>query len=264
MQAYPSPLEGGFWGSNFGDTENHGNSYRFPYLSYSANEKRSLDITLTKWLLSIGVLTYVTSSDPYCTWCPPSDCTTDNFKNSKNKEYNNNNYDRNEHHSTYSRHSSFTPHTTLLAWEVVVRDGTLLSDATDWLAKKMNTPSFSTSFTPVPTSFSTSFDSENDPQSSSSSLIHSDALSLTTLARTDHNRCVRTKTTPRTYTHCLSNIERSLRTLRCTHGMSTRYLSGGNMSVGDYIARGCWDAVWGVLEDIRRYVRTCESPHIDN
>ena len=268
MQAYPSGLEGSFWNSNISEINNNNNnnhnynsnnnnnknsnknnsnnnnnnnynnynnvdrkfqknldlnysnlSYRFPYLSYSANGKRCLDTSLTQWLLNIQILKPLTANNPFHKWCPLSD-----FNDKKLFPIDN------EIKNCVFSHSSFKQYTTLLAWEGVIRDGTVLCDAADWLAQKFDrsTTSFST--------HSTSNYYSPDVFVRSSSVL--------------------TNTTPRTFTQCVAKIEKCLCTLRGVHSMSTRYLSGGKTSVGEFIVRGCWDAVWGLLEDIRRYVRS--------
>ena len=261
-------------------------NYRFPYLSYSANEKRFLDIKLTQWLIQIQILNPLDATNRFSTWCPLSDSfekftsstfnnnnKSDNNNNNNNNNYNNNNDNNNnnnniDNNNNYNNndnnnndndsnhknininnnsnnnnnndnnynnitnfHSSFKQqHTTLLAWEGVIRDGSMLCDVANWLFKKKNRP-----YTAFP-SFSTS-----------------NHLSEEFSIRSSH---VHTKTTPRTYEQCVAKIEKCLCTLRGVHSMSTRYLCGGQKGIGEYIVRGCWDAVWGLLEDIRRYVRS--------
>ena len=233
MQAYPSGLECKFWDSNIaemnnnikGDSQNnvginHNNrSYRFPYLSYSAYGKRSLDISLTQWLLGIQILKPLTATNLFNKWCPSSDFNEKRFIHVDNDVEN-----------YVSSHSSFKQYTTLLAWEGVIRDGTVLCDAADWLFRKVNrsTTSFSTHST-------SNYYSPDDFARASSVL---------------------TKTIPRTFAQCVARVEKCLCTLRGVHSMSTRYLTVGKAGIGELIVRGCWDAVWGLLEDIRRYVRS--------
>ena len=212
MIAYPNPLDAHFWGSN-----NGGRYSTYPYLPYSAIEKKNLDLSLTKWLLEIDVLKPLTATAPHAQY-PTQDLGSDV-------------------ESVPRPHSC----TTLLAWEGLVRDGTVLCDATNWLVNKVHR------------------DSLYDRQPSDNPTLRSTVV---------YQRGVVNQTrSPRTYAQCVSNVNSCLNVLRFVHTMSPRYLAGGGdgtsvwgdgvsgdrrCGVGDMVVRGCWDVVWGILEDIRR------------
>lgn len=212
MIAYPNPLGAHFWGAN-----NGGRYGTYPYLPYSAIEKKNLDLSLTKWLLEIDVLKPLTATAPHAQY-PTQDLGSDV-------------------ESIPLTHSC----TTLLAWEGLVRDGTVLCDATNWLVNTMHR------------------DSVYDRQPSDNPTLRSTVV---------YQRGVVNQTrSPRTYAQCVSNVDSCLNVLRFVHTMSTRYLGGGGdgmsvwgdgvsgerrCGVGDMVVRGCWDVVWGILEDIRR------------
>ena len=169
---------------------------------------------------SIQILNPLTTTNPFSKWCPLSD-----FNDKKKFHVDN------EMENCVFSHSSFKQYTTLLAWEGVIRDGTVLCDAADWLARKFD-------------------------RSTTSFLTHTTSNHYSPDVFVRSSSSVLTNTSPRTFTQCVARIEKCLCTLRGVHSMSTRYLTGGRTGVAEFIVRGCWDAVWGLLEDIRRYVRS--------
>jgi hypothetical protein len=224
MKAYPNALEGDFWGQNVGVCT-------FPYLTYSAMEKRSLDKSLAHWLLSIGIISPLTAGNlsrartpgpsPYPlthpTWSSP-------------------------HSPSCDPHTGFSlgpgvnsvPHSTLLAWEGSIRDGTVLCDVCDWLLQVVENRQAKT-------------------QQSSSSTTHTTQSTMYQTAGGAYNP-VR-----RTYVQSVLYVQRCLTALRCVRGIGARYLSegriGGNTGgtdLAEMVVRGSWDVVWGLLEDVRR------------
>ena len=223
MRSYPEALETRFWSPI---TWRVG---RYPYLPYSASEKRSLDMSLTHWLLAVGVITPLTATDPHRKRPPicPSDPSP----------------------SPCSIHSSFTQYSTLLAWEGSIRNGTALCDAAEWVVQTVTkanqaaastnrsvfvkgSPTYSSHVTPIPMT--------------RNSVAYR-------VGQLNHAR------TPRTLAQCVANVQLCISSLRCLHGMSVRYLgddldgrNGKSNDPWDLVVRGSWDVVWGLLEDMRR------------
>jgi hypothetical protein len=217
MQAYPRALETQFW------SPISWKAGRYPYLPYTALEKRSLDMSLTQWLLCIGVITPLTATDPSRTRSPSylSDP------------------------SSYSLHSSFTPYSTLLAWEGTIRNGTVLCGAAEWVVQTVATTNLTAKASQrsiLTTGYPTLSSSASHPVPYRAGRLNY-------------------AQTPRTLAQCVRNAQVCISTLRCLHGMSVRYLGGGDELHGhsdgsndpwDLVVRGSWDVVWGLLEDMRR------------
>jgi hypothetical protein len=217
MQAYPTALQTQFW------SPISWKAGRYPHLSYTAVEKRSLDMALTQWLLGIGVITPLTATDPSRTRSPSSPVD----------------------YSPYSLHSSFTPYSTLLAWEGTIRNGTVLCGAAEWVVQtvtKANLTATASHRSILTTGYPTLSSSAGHPVPYQAGRLNY-------------------AQTPRTLAQCVRNVQLCISTMRCLHGMSVRYLcdgddlhgrSDGSNDPWALVVRGSWDVVWGLLEDMRR------------
>ena len=231
MKAYPNSLEGDFWGQNVGVCT-------FPYLPYSAMEKRSLDKSLAHWLLSIGVISPLTAGNLSRAFIPgpsPYPLTHPTWSS--------------PHSPSCDPHTGFSlgpgvnsvPHSTLLAWEGAIRDGTVLCDVCDWLLHVVENRQGKTL---------------HSSSTNSTRITHTTHTTHTTMYQTAGGTYSPVR---RTYAQSVAYVQRCLATLRCVRGIGTRYLSegrvGGNTwgtDLGEMVVRGSWDVVWGLLEDVRR------------